>query len=108
MSEKIVHFDTDLIADEASAAVFEDDDNGQEGELRIKNSVLRDFLNENLTKKQKCYIMLYYRDKLTMEQIADKCGVSRSTVSRTIYRGRQKLFAGAGRGAFRRLLGKED
>ena len=43
-------------------------------------------INDNLTKTQKRYIMLYYKRNMTVPQIANK-----STVSRTINRGRQKL-----------------
>ncbi len=44
-----------------------------------------------LTKTQKCYIMLYYKDGLTMEEIAQRFGVCRSTVSRTIGRARNNI-----------------
>lgn len=53
--------------------------------------LLRDILNDNLTKKQKCYIILYYRDGLSVTQIADRFGVNKSTVSRTITRGRKRI-----------------
>ena len=33
---------------------------------------LRTLLDDNLTKKQKCYIILYYRDGLTVKEIAEK------------------------------------
>ena len=48
-------------------------------------------LKENLTKTQKYYIILYYRDGMTMEEIAKLCGVNRSTVSRTLKRARERL-----------------
>lgn len=63
-----------------------------------------DLLNDNLTKKQKCYIMLYYRDKLTMDEIAERMGVSKSTVSRTIKRGRENLLRGAKKHCIKQLL----
>jgi len=52
---------------------------------------VRDILDNGLTKKQKCYIMYYYRDGLTMEEIAKRCGVNRSTVSRTVAAARRKI-----------------
>lgn len=73
-------------------------------ESTIDSMVLRQLLDDNLTNKQKCYIMLYYRDGLTMEEIAARFGVARSTVSRTIFRGRERLFRGTQRAALRRLL----
>ena|GEM_PF-2698214 len=54
--------------------------------------LLRTVLEDNLTKKQKCYIILYYRDGLRPAEIARRCGVNRSTVTRTINRGRQRLL----------------
>lgn len=60
---------------------------------RFKLKVLHNILDNGLTKKQKCYIMLYYRDGLTMQEIADCMGVNRSTVSRTVTAARKKLSA---------------
>lgn len=64
-------------------------------------------LENNLTKKQKCYIILYYRDKLTVNEIAEKFGIDKSTVSRTINRGRQRIVGNAGRAAMRCLFSKK-
>lgn len=44
-----------------------------------------------LTERQKYYILLYYHDKRTMEDIAAFCGVNVGTVSRTLARGRNRL-----------------
>lgn len=60
----------------------------------VENHLLRDIVNENLTKRQKCYIILYYKKKMTMQQIADKEGVSKSTVSRTLSLARKKIAGG--------------
>lgn len=76
-----------------------------EGEY--KNAMLREIVNSDLTKKQKCYIMMYYRDGLTVEQIAECCGVVKSTVSRTINRGRERILNGVKKQALRRLLSSE-
>lgn len=53
--------------------------------------LLRGIISDNLTKKQKCYIILYYKDGLTVAEIAERFGVNKSTVSRTINRGRARL-----------------
>jgi len=76
----------------------------KEADSGVDNRILRQLLDDNLTNKQKCYIMLYYRDGLTMEEIAARFGVAKSTVSRTIFRGRERLFRGAQRTALRCLL----
>lgn len=68
---------------------------------------LRRLMEDNLTKKQKCYIILYYRDKLTVKEIAEKFGVDKSTVSRTIDRGRKRIVGNAGRAAMSRLFSKK-
>ena len=58
---------------------------------RLCLELVRDVFQNGLTKKQKCYIMLYYKERLTMEQIAKRCNVNRSTVSRTIAGARRKI-----------------
>lgn len=59
-------------------------------DLRLR--LLRSLLDTNLTKKQKCYIMLYYKENKKICEIAEQFGVLPSTVSRTINRARKKLF----------------
>lgn len=45
----------------------------------------------NLTQKQLVYMYYYYGCNITMSQIAEKLGVNKSTVSRTIRRGIKAL-----------------
>ena len=47
---------------------------------------------ESASPKQRRYIIMYYMKNMTMEQIADLCGVAKSTVSRTIARGRNNIL----------------
>ncbi len=49
------------------------------------------FLEKELTDTQKCYIIMYYRDGITMREIARRCGVQPSTVSRTIKRANDRI-----------------
>lgn len=49
-------------------------------------------IRNDLTKKQKSYIILYYRDGLNVSQIAKECGVSISTVSRTLNRAKANIL----------------
>lgn len=65
---------------------------------------LRRLLFENLTEKQKCYIILYYKDELSMEEIAERFGVAKSTVSRTISRGRNRILQGMKTRLLRKLI----
>ena len=53
--------------------------------------LLAQVLNNNLTKTQKCYIIEYYKDEMTVTEIARRHGVNKSTVSRTLKRAREKL-----------------
>lgn len=50
----------------------------------------------NLTKTQKSYIMLYYKENKTVVEIAEMFHVNKSTVSRTINRGKANLFKALG------------
>ena len=44
----------------------------------IENRLMREIVRENLTKRQKCYIIMYYTKGMTMQEIADAEGVSRT------------------------------
>lgn len=64
---------------------------------KIKSIDLNAVMDENLTKTQKSYIMLYYNDKKSVIEIAKMFGVNKSTVSRTITRAKnriEKVFTG--------------
>lgn len=61
---------------------------------------------EQTTAKQKRYLLMYYKDNMTMDEIADRCGVAKSTVSRTIARGRDRIIKGLRDSDLRRLLEK--
>lgn len=66
--------------------------------------ILKKLLDDSLTKKQKCYIILYYRDSLTVSQIAQRFKVNKSTVSRTIMRGRRRLAGEVTRAELKKLI----
>lgn len=67
---------------------------------------LHRILFEHTTEKQKRYLLMYYRDKLTMDEIAVRCGVAKSTVSRTVARGRNSIIRGLRDDELRRLIEK--
>ncbi len=78
------------------------DESDRQRVLRLK--LLKDVLNDSLTKTQKCYIMLYYKDNMKISDIAELYGVSPSTVSRTVNRARKNLYkALTGRELFSRF-----
>ena len=47
---------------------------------------------QELTPRQREMVFLYYDRGLKMSQIAQKLGVNRSTVSRTVKRAKQRLY----------------
>jgi len=57
---------------------------------RLKRN-LTHALRSDITPRQLEYMLLYYGKCMSMEAIAQQCGVNKSTVSRTLKRGRQRL-----------------
>ena len=58
---------------------------------RLKRN-LTHALRQDITERQREYMMLYYGRGMSMEAIAKEMGVNKSTVSRTLKRGRQRLY----------------
>ena len=58
---------------------------------RLKRN-LTHALRQDITQRQREYMMLYYGRGMSMEAIAREKGVNKSTVSRTLKRGRQRLY----------------
>lgn len=71
---------------------LEHDATDNSNDIKFAKRALMTAIETELTDTQKLYIMAYYVDGLNMQQIADKYGVSKSTVSRTINRGLHRLF----------------
>ena len=65
-------------------------DNGEQMTRLRRN--LRRAREEELTERQREMVGLYYDQGMTMPQIAEQLGVSRSTVSRTLRRARDRLY----------------
>lgn len=64
-------------------------DNSKELSL-LKRNLIR-ALQEDVTPRQRDVLLLYYAKGLNMREIGQKLGVDKSTVSRTIKRGEQRL-----------------
>lgn len=58
---------------------------------RLKRNLSR-AMRQDITERQRLYMNLYYGQNMTMEAIARELGVNKSTVSRTLKRGRQRLY----------------
>ena len=69
-------------------AMMADDNRDQMNRLKRN---LTHALRNDITPRQREYMMLYYGQCMSMEAIAEKMGVNKSTVSRTLKRGRQRL-----------------
>ena len=78
------------MADLAVYARLMADDN-QEQMGRLKRN-LTQALRQDITQRQREYMILYYGRSMSMAAIAKQCGVNKSTVSRTLKRGRHRLY----------------
>lgn len=58
---------------------------------RLKRN-LTHALRQDITQRQREYMILYYGRNMSMEAVAKHFGVNKSTVSRTLKRGRQRLY----------------
>lgn len=95
-------------ADMAHYARMLSEENTNREELdRVKLALWR-ALHEDITEKQRQYLLLYYGEGLKMSEIGEKMGVDKSTVSRTIKRGEERLRRCLRYGAKRFLLAEEE
>ncbi len=78
------------LADLAVYTQFMADDNSAQIS-RLKRN-LAHALRQDITPKQREYLMLYYGEGLNLREISQRLGVNKSTVSRTMKRGRQRLY----------------
>jgi RNA polymerase sigma factor (sigma-70 family) len=58
---------------------------------RLKRNLSR-AMRQDITARQRQYMMMYYGQNKSMVAIAKELGVNKSTVSRTLKRGRQRLY----------------
>ena len=72
---------------------------------RLKRN-LAHALRQDVTEKQREYLMLYYVEGMNLREISERTGVNISTVSRTMKRGRERLYRCLRYGA-RNLLEEE-
>lgn len=66
-------------------------DDNREQINRLKRN-LTHALRQDVTPRQREYMLLYYGQGLSMDEIGRQLGVNKSTVSRTLKRGRQRLY----------------
>lgn len=68
------------------------DNQKNESEKAFFIKMLKRIINDQLTTRQKHFIVLYYFKKLDMKTIAKHENVNKSTVSRSISRSKQIIF----------------
>ena len=76
-------------ADMAVYARLMAEDNG--AQMQVLKANLARALREEVTERQRQVLLLYYDQGLTMKEIAARLGIERSTVSRTMKRGEERL-----------------
>lgn len=91
-------------ADMARYARMISEENTNAEELYRSKVALWRALHEDVTQRQRQYLLLYYGEGLNMSEIGDRLGVDKSTVSRTIKRGEARLRRCLRYGAKRFLL----
>lgn len=69
---------------------------------------LREIINNDLTKAQKQYIIMYYMNNMKIHEIAFECKVNKSTVSRTIKRAKNRIYERLKYTNFRSFIDNED
>ena len=94
-------------ADMANYARMLSEENTNAEELSRVKAALRTALHEDITEKQRKYLLLYYAEGKNMVEIGQELGVDKSTVSRTIKRGEARLRRCLRYGAKRFLLDEE-
>ena len=84
--------DAEFCADKRISAIIGDvsESNSIQHNLMIK--VMRNVIENELSERQRQVITLYYFRKMNIPEIAKMLGVNRSTVSRTISRGRRNIM----------------
>lgn len=75
---------------EISALIGESETYGEKHRLMLK--IMRNIIENELSERQRQMIALYYFNRLNIPEIAERLGVNRSTVSRTISRGRRNIM----------------
>jgi len=84
-----------------------EEDGEEDGHSRLIENLMR-CIREDVTPRQREVLLLYYFREMRQTDIAKQLGVARSTVSRTIRRGEQRLKRCLRYGAERYLRAAEE
>ena len=84
--------DAEFCADKNIAALIGDEAQSNSEKRRMILKIMRSIIENELTARQREMITLYYFNQVNIPEIAEMLGVNRSTVSRTISRGRRNIM----------------
>ena len=84
--------DAEFYADKRISAIIGDTAESNSAQHNLMIKVMRNVIENELSKRQRQVITLYYFRKMNIPEIAKMLGVNRSTVSRTISRGRRNIM----------------
>ena len=82
--------EAEFCADKQISALIGDSETGGKQSLMIK--IMRSVIENELSERQRQMIGLYYFRRMNVPEIAEMLGVNRSTVSRTLSRGRRNIL----------------
>lgn len=85
VSEKVLEFDKSFIHD------LMNEPSTNKTNLKIAQEMVKDCIAEDLTPNQKEMVYLKYYEQLKNKEIAERLGVSDSTVSRTLTRAKNRI-----------------
>lgn len=84
--------DVEFCADRQIWEIINDEnDNSKKHSLMLK--IMQNIIENDITERQRQMITMYYFQHMNIPQIAETLGMNRSTVSRTISRGRKNIMA---------------
>lgn len=84
--------DAEFCADKRIAALIGEGESGNAEKRRLMLKILRSVIENELSARQRQTVTLYYFQNMNIPEIAAELGVNRSTVSRTISRGRRNIM----------------
>lgn len=84
--------EAEFCADKKIAALIGEVESNNSEKHRMMIKILRDIVENELSERQRQMIGLYYYSRMSIPEIAEMLGVNRSTVSRTISRGRRNIM----------------
>ncbi len=94
-SDAVLEYDPEFVkscAEATQVALGMADQNTNKAQRKALIMILHRAMRTELTATQRNYCLAYYEEGMNMKQIAARYGVDESTVSRTIRRGKRRLF----------------